>query len=191
MFRLLDHPGGPVNAINLYGAARRNFKPAAPNLTEAENAHILNPETTNIQEAGLKTLWLDGALSFNVTWFHMIFNNMVVGVLTPDGPRSSTPARNDSRAPRSRSAITSVPGGALGLRRLRPPRREIQVLHVHQRRGRGGERRGRLIELTPRDLWNLKSSWRRRPAWAASSRCGTRASARSTSTTSRSRRRSP
>jgi len=72
--------------MSLYGAARRNFKPAAPNLTEAENAEILDPETTNTQEAGLKTLWLDGKLSVNVTWFHMIFSNLVVGVLTPDGP---------------------------------------------------------------------------------------------------------
>ena len=86
LFRIVDRPAGALTAVSLYGAARRNFKPAAPNLTEAENAHILEPETTNMQEGGLKTLWLDGALSLNITWFHMIFENMVVGVLTPDGP---------------------------------------------------------------------------------------------------------
>ena len=86
MFHILDRPDGGLTGMSLYGAARRNFKPAAPNLTEAENAEILDPETTNTQEAGLKTLWLDGKLSVNVTWFHMIFSNLVVGVLTPDGP---------------------------------------------------------------------------------------------------------
>ena len=86
MFHIVDRPDGGLTGMSLYGAARRNFKPAAPNLTEAENAEILDPETTNTQEAGLKTLWLDGKLSVNVTWFHMIFSNLVVGVLTPDGP---------------------------------------------------------------------------------------------------------
>jgi iron complex outermembrane recepter protein len=86
LFRLVDRPSGLLTTVNIYGAARRNFKPAAPNLTEAENAHILKPETTNTQEAGLRTLWLDGSLSVNVTWFHIIFNNLVVGILTPDGP---------------------------------------------------------------------------------------------------------
>jgi outer membrane receptor protein involved in Fe transport len=86
LFRIVERRPGCLNAVSLYGAARRNFKPAAPNLTEAENAHILNPETTNTQEAGLRTLWLGGDLSVNITWFHMIFNNLVVGILTPDGP---------------------------------------------------------------------------------------------------------
>ncbi len=86
LFHIVDRPTESLAGVSLYGAARRNFKPAAPNLTEAENAEILEPETTNTQEAGLKTLWLGGKLSFNVTWFHMIFSNLVVGTLTPDGP---------------------------------------------------------------------------------------------------------
>ncbi len=86
MFHIVDRQQGGLTGMSLYGAARRNFKPAAPNLSEAENAEILDPETTNMQEAGLKTLWLDGNLSLNVTWYHMIFSNLVVGVLTPDGP---------------------------------------------------------------------------------------------------------
>ncbi len=86
LFHIVDRPNDYLSGVSLYGAARRNFKPAAPNLTEAEDAEILDPETTNTQEAGLKTLWLCGKLSVNITWFHMIFSNLVVGTLTPDGP---------------------------------------------------------------------------------------------------------
>ena len=157
LFRLVDHANGPVTAISLYGAARRNFKPAAPNLTEAENAHILNPETTNLQEAGLKTLWLDGALSLNVTWFHMIFENMVVGVLTPDGP-----ALVNAGAERFQGTEVEI-----GYRLPYVEGLSIYGGYAHHDalykdftfindEGEEENASGRRIELVPRDLWNLK-----------------------------------
>jgi outer membrane receptor protein involved in Fe transport len=157
LFRLVDQPSGPLTAINLYGAARRNFKPAAPNLTEAENAHILNPETTNIQEAGLKTRWLDGALSVNVTWFHMIFQNLVVGVLGPDGPELVNAGAERFQGTEIEAGYTmpfleglSVYGGY-----AHHDARYKDFTFINEE---GGEEdaAGRRIELVPRDTWNLK-----------------------------------
>ena len=76
---------GAVNEINLYVAAKSAFKPAAPNLTEAESATILEPERTRSGEIGVKTRWLDRQLSFDVSLFHMIFENLVVSTVGPDG----------------------------------------------------------------------------------------------------------
>src|SRR5262249_21694308 len=55
--RAFDSQTGPVNAIHIYGNAKGNFKPAAPNLSEAESAKILDPERTRSQELGVKTRW--------------------------------------------------------------------------------------------------------------------------------------
>jgi len=41
-----------VQAANLYASVRRAFKPAAPNLSEAEAAKILEPEHTTSWEIG-------------------------------------------------------------------------------------------------------------------------------------------
>jgi len=157
LFRIVDRPTGGLTAISLYGAARRNFKPAAPNLTEAENAHILNPETTNLQEAGLKTLWLDGKLSLNVTWFHMIFENMVVGIQTPDGP-----GLTNAGSQRFQGEEVELGYGLPFLEGL-----SIYGGYAHhdarfkeftfftpdgEFRDVGGKR----LELVPRDMWNFK-----------------------------------
>ena len=157
MFRIVDRPSGPLTAVNLYGAARRNFKPAAPNLTEAEDAHILKPETTNAQEAGLKTIWLNGTLSLNITWYHIIFNNLVVGILTPDGPALTN-------AGKERFQGTEVEIG------YQIPCTQYLTLYGgyahHDSRFKeftfftpDGEFRdvaGKQLELDPRDLWNFK-----------------------------------
>jgi outer membrane receptor protein involved in Fe transport len=157
LFRLLAKPTGPMTAVNLYGAARRNFKPAAPNLSEAENARILNPETTVTQEAGLKTLWMDGALSFNVTWFHMIFNNLVVSELTPDGPALTNAGKERFQGWEFETGYAlpmlaglSVYGGYAhhDARFIRfsflTPDGTLRVVD------------GKRLELAPRDLWNVK-----------------------------------
>src|SRR5207249_6554346 len=46
LFRAFQAASGPVNAVNVYVSARSAFKPAAPNLSEAESARILEPERT-------------------------------------------------------------------------------------------------------------------------------------------------
>ncbi len=85
VYRILSHPAGPLDTVNIYGGWRTNFKPAAPNLTEAEAATILEPERTNAWEAGLKTRWLGRQVALDVSFFDMTFTNMVVGILGPSG----------------------------------------------------------------------------------------------------------
>jgi len=56
LIRLLPEAGARgFQQANLYGSFRRGFKPAAPNLAEAEAAEILDPEHTTSWEVGLKT----------------------------------------------------------------------------------------------------------------------------------------
>ena len=56
LVRLVQKPAGPLETANLYGAVKSAFKPAAPNLSEAESARILDPERTYSGEFGLKTV---------------------------------------------------------------------------------------------------------------------------------------
>ncbi|HEY6066898.1 MAG TPA: TonB-dependent receptor, partial [Thermoanaerobaculia bacterium] len=83
--QLIEDRSGPLNEANFYVAAKTAFKPAAPNLTEAEDAEILEPERTRSGEIGVKTRWLDRQLSLDVSVFHMIFKNLVVSNVGPDG----------------------------------------------------------------------------------------------------------
>jgi outer membrane receptor protein involved in Fe transport len=80
LYRLAPQGSTKLQAANLYASARRGFKPAAPNLAEAEAAEILEPEHSTSYEIGLKTRSYD-QLSFDVSWFDMTFENMVVSIL--------------------------------------------------------------------------------------------------------------
>ena len=56
LFRVLQRPAGALDTLNAYVSWKHNFKPAAPNLAEAESAEILEPETVEGEEVGIKTL---------------------------------------------------------------------------------------------------------------------------------------
>src|SRR5262249_20830362 len=73
LFRFLDRPSGPFDAVNAYVSLKSAFKPAAPNLSEAENAVILKPERTRSGEAGVKMRLFDRQLSFDASIFQMNF----------------------------------------------------------------------------------------------------------------------
>ena len=81
LVHLMPETTAGVEAVNLYGNWKSSFKPAAPNLTEAENAEILDPERTHAVEAGVKARVLDGQLSLDVSGFQMDFTNTVVAIL--------------------------------------------------------------------------------------------------------------
>ncbi len=136
--RLIGDRAGAVNEINLYAAAKSAFKPAAPNLTEAESATILQPERTRSGEIGVKTRWLDHQLSFDLSLFHMIFENLVVS--TVGARRQPGAGQRGQGALPGHGARGGLPsGGAARLflsRGLRPPRRAVRPVHVH-RSGRG------------------------------------------------------
>jgi iron complex outermembrane receptor protein len=77
--------GGPLSVANLYVTYKSSFKPAAPNLSEAESARILEPERTYSVEGGIKTQAFDRALSLNLSVFRMDFKNLVVSTLGSGG----------------------------------------------------------------------------------------------------------
>ena len=122
---IVDKPQASVlDALNVYVSAKSNFKPAAPNILEAESARILEPERARSGEIGLKTRWARGTLSFDVTFFHMNFENLVVSTVGPGRPapphergRGAVPghgrrarlgAAEASRAGRSRRATATT-----------------------------------------------------------------------------------
>jgi outer membrane receptor protein involved in Fe transport len=91
LVRVIPEGGPKLQALNLYGSWKTAFKPAAPNLTEAEGAEILEPERTNSWEFGAKLRgW--SQLAFNVSYFDMTFENMVVSVLGSGGTPELTNA---------------------------------------------------------------------------------------------------
>jgi outer membrane receptor protein involved in Fe transport len=161
LFRAVEASSGTVNAVNFYVSARSAFKPAAPNLTEAESAKILDPERTRSGEVGVKTRWLDRTLSFDVSLFHMIFENLVVSV--PDA--NGQPALTNAGAERFQGM--EIEGGYL------PPFAEGLRLSAgyahHDARfitfsffTPDGSLRvvdGKRLELVPRDLWNVGVSF--------------------------------
>ena len=84
LVRMVREGSPGLDAANLYGSFRGSFKPAAPNLAEAEGAEILEPERTRSWEAGVKLRALK-QLSLNASFFDMTFKNMVVSDLGPGG----------------------------------------------------------------------------------------------------------
>ncbi|HET7248211.1 MAG TPA: TonB-dependent receptor [Gemmatimonadales bacterium] len=74
---------GPLQDVNLYANWKSAFKPAAPNLSEAEGAEILDPEHTHSVEVGLKSRAFDRQIGLDLSWFLMNFDNIVVSTLDP------------------------------------------------------------------------------------------------------------
>jgi iron complex outermembrane receptor protein len=85
LVRILPAPRGVLETANAYVTWASAFKPAAPNILEAEGAEILDPERTHSLEIGLKTLGFERQVAFDVNWFDMTFDNMVVSILGPGG----------------------------------------------------------------------------------------------------------
>lgn len=161
LFRVLESPAGPLSAVNVYVSARTNFKPAAPNLSEAEAAVILDPETTATEEAGLKTRWLGGALGLDLTVFHMIFNNLVVSMAGQGGQPGLTNAgeeRFQGAEVELRWTPSALPGLAVQGGYAHHDARFVHFSFVTP----DGELRivdGNRLELAPRDLWNFSASY--------------------------------
>jgi iron complex outermembrane recepter protein len=161
LFRAVEASSGPVNAVNFYVSARSAFKPAAPNLSEAESAKILDPERTRSGEVGVKTRWLDGTLSFDVSLFHMIFENLVVSVPDVNGEPSLTNAGSE-RFQGMEIEAGYLPPFAEGFRlsagyahhdarfikfSFFTPDGDLRVVD------------GKRLELVPRDMWNVGVSY--------------------------------
>jgi outer membrane receptor protein involved in Fe transport len=161
LFRVLASPHGLLDSANLYVSARSNFKPAAPNLAEAENARILLPETARSGEVGLKTRWASGAVEFDVSLFHMTFENMVVSTVGADGQ----PRLENAGEERFQGAEISglwrpraLPGLALSAGYAH---HDATFVHFSFLTPDGSLRvvDGKRLELVPRDLWNVRLAY--------------------------------
>jgi outer membrane receptor protein involved in Fe transport len=85
-------PSGSVGAIatvwergsdhvNVYGNYRNTFKPAAFDFSLAENEGVLDPETSNSVEGGVKVRAADGRLDVEASAFRMDLTNMVTSTV--------------------------------------------------------------------------------------------------------------
>ena len=152
-----DRPGA-FNDVNFYVAAKSAFKPAAPNLTEAEDAEILDPERTRSGEVGVKTRWFDRQLSLDLSLFHMIFQNLVVSNVGPDGnPRliNAGSERFQGGEVDLRYRPTGLTGLSLSAGYAHHDARFIRFSFFN---AEGALRvvDGKRLELAPRDLWSMR-----------------------------------
>jgi iron complex outermembrane receptor protein len=169
-----------IEALNLYGSWRSSFKPAAPNLTEAEAANILDPEHSHSIEGGLKARALDGQLALDVSGFQMDFTNMVVTILDA----SNNPELVNAGRERFKGwevALSAkpdrVPGLSLsGTYAWHDPRFvEFSFLEPD---GSLVDASGNLIEMASRLMWSVRAAYARDRgpgAWVALRHQGERA----------------
>jgi outer membrane receptor protein involved in Fe transport len=160
LYRIVEPRAGTLTGLNVYGGWRTNFKPAAPNVAEPEGADILDPETTDTWEAGVKTTWFDRSATLNVTYFDMDFQNMVVGILTPDGPRLVNAGEQRFQGVEVELGWMSpwMEGLSFYGGYAYHDARFVEFSFVTP----DGELRvvdGKRLELAPRDMWNVKAVW--------------------------------
>jgi len=161
LFRLVGDRGGAINEANLYVAVKSSFKPAAPNLTEAENATILEPERTRSGEFGIKTRWLDRQLSFDLSFFHMTFENLVVSILGEDGLPELVNAGEERFQGMELQAgyrPNVFPDLNLLAGYAHHDAKYVDFTFIDPDEGLL-DASGQRLELTPRDLWNVKAEY--------------------------------
>jgi outer membrane receptor protein involved in Fe transport len=162
LVRVVDEPGaGLLNALHLFVAAKSNFKPAAPNILEAEAARILEPERSRSGELGLNARLFGGNVSLETSLFHLTLENIVVSTIGPDGGPALTNA-GEERFQGFEGQVTWAPAAWKGLSlgagyahhdatyvrfSFLTPEAELRVVD------------GKRVELVPRDLWNARLAW--------------------------------
>src|SRR5262249_22952504 len=133
---------------------------AAPDL-HVLSAVILSPERTTSEEGGFKSNWLDSQVAFNVSFFHMIFNNLVVSI---HGPHRQPPLVHAGKGLFRRMEIEA------SYRPKQFPSFGFYGGYAHHNAlykvfsfidpDEGLlDASGQRLELTPRDLWNLGLSY--------------------------------
>ncbi len=162
LLRIVEKPRASVlNALNVYVSAKSNFKPAAPNTLEAEAARILEPERTRSGEIGLKTRWARGTLSFDVTFFHMNFENLVVGAAGPDGQPQLTNAGEERFQGVDAELVWALPGFQGWSVAAGYAHHDATFVHFSFLTPDGELRvvDGNRLELVPRDFWNARLAY--------------------------------
>jgi outer membrane receptor protein involved in Fe transport len=158
--RIVTDHAGALNNLNVYFAGKTNFKPAAPDL-HVLTAEILSPERTVSEEVGVKSSWLDGQIDFDASFFHMIFNNLVVSILGPDGQPELVNAGKElfqgaefslAYHPKFLPYVALVAGYA-------HHDALYKVFTFIDPDAGPQDASGQRLELTPRDLWNIGLSY--------------------------------
>jgi iron complex outermembrane receptor protein len=72
--------------LRAFANYRSTFKPAAFDFGLAENEGVLDPETSNSYEAGLKASTMNGRLGLEASAFHMDFENLVTTTVVNNQP---------------------------------------------------------------------------------------------------------
>ena len=70
--------GESANGVTLFADYRDTYKPAAVDFGPEAEGGILQPETATTWELGLKGRQLDGRLDWEMSWFDMDFENLVI-----------------------------------------------------------------------------------------------------------------
>lgn len=162
LIRIVDgKPKGFLSTLHLYAAAKSNFKPAAPNILEAEATTILEPERSRSGEAGLKARLFGGAVSLEASLFHMSLENVVVSTIGPGGRPALTNA-GEERFQGFEGQLTWAPAAwkwfSLGAGYAHHDATYVSFSFVTP----DGELvvvDGKRVELVPRDLWNVRLAW--------------------------------
>src|SRR5207237_1358638 len=74
------------DALALFAAYRNPFKPAAIDFGPESEPDILNPETSNSVEAGVKGRLFDSRARWQLSAFHMNMKNLVVSTVVGGTP---------------------------------------------------------------------------------------------------------
>lgn len=160
LWRLLPSGGERLQTANLYGSLRHAFKPAAPNLAEAEAAEILEPETTDSWEVGLKSRAFH-EMTFNASYFDMTFKNMVVSILGSGGLPELTNA-GEQRFRGFETDLSWMPkqiqGLTLDLGYAHHNARFVDFTFVDPDLGTLVDVSGNKLEMVPADLFNARAS---------------------------------
>jgi len=80
---------GGVNHVRLFANYRNTFKPAVFDFglgEEGEEGDLLEPETAQSVDGGMKARWLDGRLDLEVSGFRMDFRNLVTATVVDGLP---------------------------------------------------------------------------------------------------------
>lgn len=148
-------PAGSPHAVNLYGSWKSSFKPAAPNLTEAESADILDPERTHSLEGGVKGSFFSGQLAFDAALFQLDFHNMVVSIDNGGTPQlvNAGHERFKGTEVSGRVSPAALPGFSLAAGWANHDPRFVDFIF------NGSQLGGNLIEVAPRQMWNARASY--------------------------------
>ena len=147
-----------AQVLNFYVNWKSSFKPAAPNLSEGEQAEILDPEHTHSVEGGMKSRLLNHQLDVNVTVFDMTFDNMVVAILGPGSTPELTNAgkqRFQGAEVETRVAPSALAGVALTAGYAYHDARFVHFTDVTPD-GDFEDVSGHRVEMVPRNAANLR-----------------------------------